>query len=126
MEANNMAARAFRFLSTESPDELKGAKSEGDYREILASTECADFGLVRDVAETHKHYEIGRASRQVTNASQTGVRQMAWDEGAFGEGIYGGNDQLVIVLDNGLRRPLSTVIKNVMEMWERLLAHWGA
>ena len=39
-----------------------------------------------------------------------------------GEGIYGGPKQLVVTLDDGTKRPLNAIMKNVMAMWERVLA----
>ena len=50
---------------------------------------------------------------------------MGWGEGAFGEGVYGGGDQMVIRLDNGSKRALSAVMLNVMAMWEDTLAPMG-
>lgn len=38
------------------------------------------------------------------------------------EGIFGGTKQLVVDLDDGAKRPLSAIMKNVIAMWERLPA----
>ncbi len=43
----------------------------------------------------------------------------------WGEGLWGSPPQLVVTLDNGDKRPLTAIMKNVMEMWERLLLGWG-
>jgi hypothetical protein len=50
---------------------------------------------------------------------------MAWGEGAFGEGVFGGGDQIVVRLDNGSKRVLSAIMKNVMTEWEKLLVKMG-
>ena len=39
-----------------------------------------------------------------------------------GERVYGGSEQLVVTLDDGSKRPLSAIMRNVMAMWERVLA----
>ena len=41
-------------------------------------------------------------------------------EGGFGEGKFGGAEQLVVELDNGSKQALSAIIENVMAMRERL------
>ncbi len=46
---------------------------------------------------------------------------MGWGEGGFGEGIFGGGDQIVIQLDDGSKRALSAVILAVMKMWAATL-----
>ena len=59
-ELNNMAARVFHFWNSKDSAKIYPATKEGEYRELLACRECSDFGLVRDVADNHKHMEIGR------------------------------------------------------------------
>ncbi len=124
-DANNMAARVFMHWEKNDPSKVYGVTSEGRYRAELTARECRDFGLVRDVAEAHKHVELDRAPRQVTRSEQTTVGGMGYGEGGWSEGTYGGGPQLVITLDNGRKRALSAVLKDVIEMWARLLAGWG-
>lgn len=124
-EANNMAERAFHYWRDHDPSQLYGATKERDYRSELAARECPDFALVRDVADAHKHFHLDRPSRRVTRSDQTTVGAIAYGKGAFGEGVYGGGPQLVVTLDDGSKRPLTAIMKNVMEMWERLLERWN-
>jgi hypothetical protein len=124
-DANNMAARVFRYWQNRDVREIQRARTEGEYRDILSSRECSDFGLVRDVADAHKHFELDRANRRVTSSAQTGRGQIGVGEGGFGEGKFGGGAQLVVTLDDGTKRPLSAIMKNVIEMWERLLGRWN-
>ena len=120
-EANNMAAHVFHYWKNRDRSEVYGARSEAEYRDELAKPErTPDFGLVRDVADGHKHVELTRPSR-VTRSDQTQTGSLAWGQGGFGEGVYGGGPQLVITLDDGSKRALSAVMKNVMEMWKQLL-----
>lgn len=83
------------------------------------------MGLARDVADAHKHFELDRSSRQLTNATQTSAGTLGWGKGGFGEGVYGGAEQLVVTLDDGSKRPLLAIMNNVMEMWEDLLQSWN-
>jgi hypothetical protein len=50
---------------------------------------------------------------------------MSYGDGRYGEGMYGGGPQLVVTLDDGRKRPLTAIMKNVIEMWERLLTRWN-
>jgi hypothetical protein len=47
---------------------------------------------------------------------------MGYGEGDFGEGAYGGAEQIVIDLDNGSKRTFIGVMQAVMAMWEHQLA----
>ena len=95
------------------------------HRNGLTARECQDFGLVRDVADAHKHVELDRPTRRVTRADQTTKGGMGWGEGELGEGVFGGGPQLVVKLDNNSKRALSAIMQNVIEMWQRLLTAWS-
>ena len=124
-DANTMAARVFHHWRDRDLTKIHGAKSDGQYREKLSAHECPDFGLVHDVADAHKHFELDRRSRRVTRSDQTAEAEMGYGEGGFGEGGFGGGAQLVVELDDGTKRPLSAIMKNVIEMWQRLLVSWS-
>ena len=121
-DANNMAAHAFRYWNDRDPTKVYGARKEGQYRNELAKRECPDFAWVRDVAEAHKHVVLTRypEERIVTRFDQTAPT--GYGEGAYGKGPYGG--QLVVTRDDGTSRPLAEIMRNVIDMWERLLDRW--
>jgi hypothetical protein len=119
--ANILAERVWHHLKDTSPDKVFNSKSAGEYREALATRECSDAGLVRDVAEGFKHVTLSRRTRRVTSKDQTGIETMGYGQGGWGEGRYGGPEQLVVTLDDGTKRPLSAILKNVIEMWARIL-----
>lgn len=124
-DANNMAARVFHYWNTRDPAQIYNATSEGSYRNELVSNECTDFGLIRDVAEAYKHVELNRSSRQLTRTEQTRAEPHVYGGASYyGAAHYGGN-QLVVMLDDGTKRPLAMIMQNVMEMWEELLNRWG-
>jgi hypothetical protein len=84
-------------------------------RKKLAETN-ADFGLVRDIDDTHKHLELTRGKRP------TSVVGGAW--GSSWWGMWGeswGTREIVVPLDDGTQRPLAAILKNVIAMWERTL-----
>src|SRR5262245_40862261 len=95
-DANNMAARVFHYWRGRDLSKIYGARNEGEYRNELAARECQDFGLVRDVADVHKHFELDRPNCRVTRADHTAKGGMGLGEGGFGEGVFGGGPQLVV------------------------------
>ena len=95
------------------------------YREFLAANECADFAIIRDVAESHKHLELNRANPTVSKGTQTDTGSLGWGEGGYGEGVWGGGPQLVVELNNGQRRAFSAPMENVFNMWNRILVSWS-
>ncbi len=121
-DANIMAERVFHYWKDHDPTKVYSAKEATPYRKTLVAKECGDFQLVWDVADGHKHVELDREPRQVTRKDQTGVGTLGQGEAKYGEGVYGGAKQLVVTLDDGTKRPLSAIMKNVMAMWERILA----
>jgi hypothetical protein len=124
-DANNMAARVFRYWQGRDAAAVYGTTSEGKYRDALVERECKDFGLLRDIADAHKHFQLDRPSRRLSRSDQTGEGALSWGEARWGEGVYGGGPQLVVTLDDGSKRPLSAIVNNVIEMWERLLTRWS-
>ena len=123
-EANNMAARVWRYwMERRDPSKLHDAENEGRYRDRLAAQECNDFALVRDVADGHKHVQLDRASRRVTRTDQVGSGRPQWNKAKWGEWAWG--EQLVVTLDDGTQRPLAAIMRNVMKMWQGLLARWS-
>jgi hypothetical protein len=120
--ADIMAERIFAYWDKNDQNHVGNAKSVRQYRTYLRDKICADFGLVWDVHDGHRHVSLDRPDRQVTSATQTGVSQIGFGEGSFGEGIFGGGDQMAIELDDHSKRALSAVMKNVMAMWDNLLA----
>lgn len=123
--ADTLAERLFHYWHPLDPAQIGGAASASQYRTYLRTKVCADFGLVQDIHDGHKHFVLDRRNREVTKSSQTGVGQMGFGEGGFGEGTFGGTDQMIVELDTGTKRALSAVMSNVMTMWENELKRMG-
>ena len=119
-DANNMAEYMWR---------LRGHtfKCAASYRDYLANTKCKEFAFVRDIADAHKHIELSRSSRNVTHNSQTkrlyrGIWPKGmWAKGIWAKGVWFEKEELVVTLDSGEQIPLSRILPQVIEMWERLL-----
>ena len=123
--ADILAERVFVHFEKIDPAKIFGAKTAAQFRTHLRESVCADFGLVWDVHDGHKHAILSRANRKITSADQTGVSGIGFGQGGFGEGVYGGGPQIVIELDDGTKRALSSVLLNVMAMWTKLLNDTG-
>ena len=126
-EQNIMAERMFEYWKPIDPSRIYCANTAGDYREMLATNQCSDFGLVRDVAELHKHFSIGRPSRRVSRPDQTKrvtVRGDSLGSASLGSFRLGG-DEVVINLNDGTKRSALEVAENVLAMWDRLLTEMG-
>lgn len=123
--ANDMAERMFHHLGLEKD---YGPRGTGKYRDMLADN-CPDFGLVRDIADGTKHFQLRRANRKITSAKQTTRGALTWDK--LGDTWEDANytweetsDLLVTTLDNGEKRSLISIVNNVMSMWEGLLERY--
>ncbi len=121
-EANNMAERMFHYWRDRYRTKVYLASGPACYRRALVANCCPDFQLVWDIADGHKHVELERKPRKVSAANQTGVGTLGYGEAGYGEGTYGGVEQLIVTLDDGTKRPLSAIMKNVMAMWKCVLA----
>ena len=97
-----------------------GATSLGSFRNALTAAVPA-FGLVRDVADAHKHYKLDRPNRNVTDASQATARPMGWGEAAWDEGQWGSPPEIVVTYDDGTKHHFSTAVKKVVTMWKGML-----
>jgi hypothetical protein len=123
-QANVMAERVWSFYATSAPEKLSNAVSAGGYCRHLVANECADFQLIWDIDDGHKHVTLGRPGRRVSGAAQTGISvRAALGELVVGEAPLAGEvKEYVIVLDDGSVRNLAEVLANVMAMWKSVLA----
>lgn len=109
-----MAERVWHWLRQRDPGKAFHAPSPGRYRQALVANVCPDFQLIWDVADGHKHWTLTRPGRLITQASQTGAREGAFDLLGFSPGFD--TPRIVITLDNGTERLLADAL--VMTMLE--------
>lgn len=125
---HDMAEHVFRYWDKRDQSKVHSAGSANEYRHQLVAKDCDDYALVRDVAEGHKHVELGRKSRRVTRSSQTKEETRGgffppnyFPPPFFARGYWGPKPRLVITLDGGNKRDLGPILENVFKMWENLL-----
>lgn len=122
-----MAETCFRYWQSNDATKVRSVNSPRQYREYLVQSECVDFGLVWDIHDAHKHIELTQdrsGGRKVKRSDQTGVESLGWGVARWDEGKWDGPPQLVVTTDSLEKRPLISVAKNVIDMWERLLLDW--
>lgn len=120
MNSNIMAERVWHWLRPRDPAKVFNASNPGRYRQELVANVCADFQLVWDIADGHKHWELTRRSRRVTSATQTEARG-GWDNSVWDQDGYDEAPRMVVTLDDGTERLVVDVVTNVMTMWEHIV-----
>ena len=110
------------------PDEISSA---GELRRwvtdhctmLRTDRKVADVELCGDVADALKHAILTRNldARQIRENDAVLALSTGYGELSFGEGKYGGTQQ-VIVLANSGTRALSSVLQNVIDAWRRSAA----
>ena len=91
-----LAAHLYWWLKNNGVDFEE--KDDLEYRKKL-SDQNNDFCLLRDIAKAQKHVVLTRHNPEVSKASQVESKQLGWGEGEFGQGRFGGVQQ-VVVADN--------------------------
>lgn len=128
--ANDMAERMLNYYAGTARVYRYDAKQASLYREELATRECKEFAIIRDVAESHKHFRLTRrkSSRRVSSAEQTGSKPITWTNNkgkelkwtnAAGKAITWRTD-VIVEADDGSKHLLLPLVKSVVEMWDRL------
>jgi len=88
---------------------------------MLRGRSVEDLDLLTDIADAFKHHEttypLRRRVRQVTSAKATITTGSGWGEMSWGEGNYGGAEQVIVILQDGRKRALSSVLQNVVDAW---------
>lgn len=80
-----------------------------------------DVALLRGVAEAFKHFKINRNKATVADASAMATISTGWNVVRFGEGKFGGIDQVMVTRKDGDKRALSSVLQNVFDAWLTML-----
>jgi hypothetical protein len=117
---NQMADHYWYGYSSENRAQVFNQTAVGDFRRELAAR-SPNFGLIRDVAEAHKHVKLNRKDRLLTSAGQTTVDKLGYGEAEYGVAEWGGSSEVVIELDGGKRRHFSAALEDVVKMWESML-----
>jgi hypothetical protein len=87
---------------------------------LRSDEQVEDIQLCGDVADALKHAILTRnvEARQIRENDAVISLSSGFGELSYGEGKYGGTEQ-VIVLANSGTRALSSVLQNVVDAWRR-------
>jgi hypothetical protein len=88
---------------------------------LRTTKRVADVGLLRDVTDAFKHHRPDRSSATVLVSTDVVPIGSGWGRMRWGEGKYGGAEQVVITTKDGDKRALSSVLQNVFDAWMTLL-----
>lgn len=88
---------------------------------LRGTTPSGDVALLRDVAEAFKHHKLDRKNARVVGADAVVACQSGYGRLGFGEGKFGGTDQVVITESDGSQRALTSVLQNVIDAWRTRL-----
>jgi hypothetical protein len=88
---------------------------------LRTSQHVADVELLRDVADAFKHHRPDRSGATVRVSTDVVPIGTGWGQMRWGEGKYGGAEQIVITAKDGNKRALSSVLQNVFDAWMQLL-----
>jgi hypothetical protein len=80
-----------------------------------------DVVLLGDVADAFKHFKLDRPNRTVDGADAIIMTGSGWGKLRWGEGKYGGAEQVIVERKNGDQRAMSSVMQNVFDAWMTLL-----
>lgn len=116
---NNLVDHFWHSFSGTEPTRVFNQKNSTEFRTKL-NNQNINFGLIRDVADSHKHLRLGRADRKITNADQVKIRKIGYGH-AYGLS-YGGGEQIVIEMDDSSTRYFSTTAREVFEYWKTELS----
>jgi hypothetical protein len=102
---------------------IEDVRSAVEEKCVFLRTEksIADVGLLRDVAEVFKHHRPDRPSATVKVSSDVVAISTGFAQLRFGEGKYGGAEQVIVTKKDGDKRALSSVLQNVFDAWVTLL-----
>lgn len=118
-ELNNIAEHYWHTVHESDPDKVFHQKSVGKYRESL-SQHSPSHGLIRDVADSHKHLSLNRNSSSLKSDEQVSVARIG-DGQAYGL-CYGGGETIKLELENGGTVYFYVVAMEVYEYWKRIFA----
>ena len=82
---------------------------------------CQSIEILKDYADVQKHCELTRPSNHLSSSEQAKLIQCGWGELSYGEGEYGGGEQIVLLTNEGNQLLLSPILKNCYDHWSQKL-----
>ena len=95
-----LAAQLFDWLQHHRPDLVVGGEDDTQFRRRLAAR-SPEFRLVRDIAKAQKHVHLKKMTPLLSRSDQVVAQPIGFGEGRYGEGRFGGPEQVVVKLNEG-------------------------
>jgi len=116
-ELNNIAEHYWTQNHQTSPTMVDSTSSATRYRDSLANI-LPEFGLIRDVAECHKHVFLDRRSAKIRSDNDVAVESIGYGQ-AYGL-RYGGGDVVAVKLKNEEVVYFDILSEKVYQYWKSL------
>lgn len=96
---------------------LSESKEANDisFRQALAQ-QHAEFSILRDLAKAFKHAELTRHSPSVRNSGKVTSTANGFGVGKFGEGRYGGVNQVFATDETGCKHYVEALVRHTISM----------
>ena len=95
--------------------EIHAIQSLKYYKEHLLKSNIY-LGLIRDIADCHKHLHLDRKQAEITSATQIQPHSVGWGQ-VFGY-CFGGGDILSVHLDDGQTLPFEVIAEEAFNHWK--------
>jgi hypothetical protein len=113
------------FVWKEPDPALAAFKHTGDVRNAVrplcvfarSQTSVDDVTLLMDVADAFKHHRPDRPSATVDVSFAITTEYGGYGQLRYGEGKYGGAEQMIVTRISGEKRALSSILQNVFDAW---------
>lgn len=99
-------------------------KDDTTYRDYLAKKH-ADFALARDLAKGLKHVKLVRGTPLIDGAASISSRATGFGELPYGEGGYGGPEEVVVELKDGSTRSVDAVLDAALTVLQSEMQSYG-
>lgn len=115
---NNIAEYYWHEYKTENPERVFHKASVTAFRSALSEAFTA-FGLIRDIADGHKHMLLNRKDATVSSTDQVAHIKVGFGQ-TYGL-CYGGGKLLQIELNDGQLEYFYTTATEVYDYWQALI-----
>lgn len=110
----------FAVLGLTSPS----GKNDSSFRQTLAK-QHAEFQILRDLAKANKHAKLTRHSPSVQDSGQVTSAAKGYGAGRYGEGRFGGVNQVFVTDETGLEHYVETLVLKSVEMLDETAKSLG-
>jgi hypothetical protein len=106
------------------PDDVRGPAPvrswvQARYCRSLRGGPCLDLDLLDDVENAFKHVKLrpSRVPRRVVSDRAVLSSETGYGGGGYGEGVFGGAEQMIVTTLDGSKRALSAILQNNLDAW---------